>query len=36
VPFAEQARFARCTFTPAPVQVAFSADRARMQAMLDI
>jgi 2,5-furandicarboxylate decarboxylase 1 len=36
VPFAEQARFARCTFTPAPERVAFSADHAKMQAMLDL
>jgi 2,5-furandicarboxylate decarboxylase 1 len=36
VPFAEQARFARCTFAPAPEGVAFSADRARMQAILDL
>jgi 2,5-furandicarboxylate decarboxylase 1 len=35
VPFAEQARFARCTFAPAPEGTAFSADRAKMQAMLD-
>jgi 2,5-furandicarboxylate decarboxylase 1 len=35
VPFAEQARFARCSFAPAPEGVAFSADRAKLQAMLD-
>jgi 2,5-furandicarboxylate decarboxylase 1 len=35
VPFAEQARFARCSFAPAPESVAFSADRAKLQAMLD-
>jgi 2,5-furandicarboxylate decarboxylase 1 len=35
VPFAEQARFARCSFAPAPEGTAFSADRAKLQAMLD-
>jgi 2,5-furandicarboxylate decarboxylase 1 len=35
VPFAEQARFARCSFAPAPEGVAFSADRAKMAAALD-
>jgi 2,5-furandicarboxylate decarboxylase 1 len=36
VPFAEQARFARCNFAPAPERVAFSADRAKMAAALDL
>jgi 2,5-furandicarboxylate decarboxylase 1 len=36
VPFAEQARFARCSFAPAPEGVAFSADRAKIAAALDL
>ena len=36
VPFAEQARFARCNFAPPPEGVAFSADRAKMAAALDL
>jgi 2,5-furandicarboxylate decarboxylase 1 len=36
VPLAEQARFARATFAPAPEEVAFSADQAKLQAMLDL
>src|SRR5580692_10930117 len=36
VPFAEQARFARCNFAPAPERVAFSADRAKIAAALDL
>ncbi len=38
VPFAEQARFARCSFAPPPADAAahFSADRAKMQATLDL
>jgi 2,5-furandicarboxylate decarboxylase 1 len=36
VPFAEQARFARCSFAPAPEGVAFSADRAKIAARLDL
>jgi 2,5-furandicarboxylate decarboxylase 1 len=35
VPFAEQARFARCAFAPAPEGVAFSTDRAKIAAALD-
>ncbi len=36
VPFAEQARFARCSFAPAPEGVAFSADRANIATRLDL
>jgi 2,5-furandicarboxylate decarboxylase 1 len=38
VPFAEQARFARCRFAPSPPDAAshFSADRAKLQKMLDV
>jgi 2,5-furandicarboxylate decarboxylase 1 len=36
VPFAEQARFARCSFAPAPEAVAFSADRAKIAVRLDL
>jgi 2,5-furandicarboxylate decarboxylase 1 len=36
VPFAEQARFSRCSFAPAPEGVAFSADRAKIAARLEL
>jgi 2,5-furandicarboxylate decarboxylase 1 len=36
VPFAEQARFARCSFAPAPEAVAFSADQAKIAAALHL
>ena len=36
VPFAEQARFARCSFAPTGEASRFPADRARCTAMLDL